>query len=111
MLVAGQRVADQDRGIGRVAVGFVGDLDRRQAPAAVEPERPGQHRLAIEAEARVGHLPRRQPEPLRGTVARRGESAFCSAKSCRPHQIRRAGARAAMIACAASRPVCAPPFM
>ena len=56
MLVAGQRVADQDRVAaigGEGAVGFIGHLDRRQQHAAVEPQRPRQGRLAGRSEARI----------------------------------------------------------
>lgn len=44
MLVAGQRVADQD-GVGAIriqrAIGFIADLDRRQQRTAIQPEGPG----------------------------------------------------------------------
>ena len=56
MLVAGQRVADQDRVrlpcIER-AVGLVADLDLRKARAAVECQRPRQHDVALQAEALI----------------------------------------------------------
>ena len=53
MLVAGQRVADQDgvRCVGvQDAIGLVRDLDRCQHPAAVERQRTGQRQLARQAE-------------------------------------------------------------
>ena len=51
VVVARERVTDQDRGIGRIAIGLVRDLDRRERAPAVERERPGQRDLAVEAEA------------------------------------------------------------
>jgi hypothetical protein len=56
MLIPCQRMADQDR-VRRVgiedAIGFIGDLDRREIAAAVERERPGQDDMAVEAETRI----------------------------------------------------------
>ena len=42
MLIAGQRVADQDgvRPVGiELAIGLIGDLERREVDAAIEPQR------------------------------------------------------------------------
>ncbi len=82
MLVARQGVADEDcvRRIGvERAIGFIGDLDRRQDATAIERKRPGQSDSAVEAETvihprrlawcrreRLGAQPcriRQQPKP------------------------------------------------
>lgn len=56
MLVAGQRVADQD-GVGAIriqrAIGFIADLDRRQQRTAIQPEGTGQDDMARQTETLV----------------------------------------------------------
>jgi hypothetical protein len=56
ILIAGQRVADQDRvalvGVKR-AVGFIGKIDRRKFRPAVEPYRPQQAYLPIQTETLI----------------------------------------------------------
>ena len=72
------------------AIGFVPEIDRRQQSAAIEPQRPGQDSVAIKPEACVVQHRR---------VVRLGE-----------HGVQ-AWVCAAKTACAASRPVWAPPFI
>jgi hypothetical protein len=55
MMVAGQGVADQDRGARGIAISLVRHLKLRQGRAAIERERAGELDVPVEAETRIAH--------------------------------------------------------